>query len=395
MTRGIMTQTGALFLDAYREINSKKMFWVTLVLSLLVVAAFAGVGINERGIKVFAWDFPGVYNTNFITPATFYKLMFSALGVGWWLNVFAIGLALASTAGIVPEFVAGGSIDLYLSKPVSRLRLWLTKYATGVTFVALQVLVFTVGCFFLIGIRGGSWDLRVFLAVPIVVLVFSYLFCVCALIGLVTRSTVASLLLTLLFWFLIFGVHASELTLLIFRTAGRMENQAYANQFQFYDRQLDTLDKRAAAGEEGANTQLLAVRKQRQELDERKRRSDPTRRNVVTAHSILYTVKSVLPKTAETSDLLVRWLRLDTEKVDEQELEGMEKRQERRAKRNNWLSSFQDRTEIRNPAEDAQVVADVADVVERRKVRWVIGTSLAFEAAVLGLGAWIFCRRDY
>ena len=389
---GMLTQTGALFLDAYREINSKKMFWVTLFLSALVVAAFAGVGINDRGIKIFAWDFPGIYNTKFITPATFYKLMFSALGVGWWLNVFAIGLALASTAGIIPEFVAGGSIDLYLSKPVSRLRLWLTKYATGVVFVGLQVLVFTIGCFFLIGIRGGSWDLRVFLAVPIVVLVFSYLFCVCALLGLVTRSTIAALLLTLMIWFLIFGVHVSELTLLIYRTAGKMENDAYSNQFAYIDKQLESLTKQS---NDSTKAQLEGVKKQRQELEEKKRKSDPTRQNVITAHSILHTVKTALPKTAETSDLLTRWLHIDTEALDDQELNRMERRKENRARRNGWLSSFQDRTEIRNPPEDPEVVAEVGEIVESRKVRWVLGTSVTFEAVILALGAWIFCRRDY
>src|SRR5688500_3615008 len=120
---GMLRQTGALFLDAYREINSKKMFWVTMFLSLLVVAAFAGVGINARGIKVFVWEFPGIWNTSLISPGTFYKAMFSGVGVTWWLNVIAVALALGSTASIIPDFVAGGSIDLYLSKPISRLRL--------------------------------------------------------------------------------------------------------------------------------------------------------------------------------------------------------------------------------------------------------------------------------
>src|SRR5688572_27974867 len=159
---GILTQTGALFLDAYREINAKKMFWVTLVLSGLIVAVFGGLGINERGISIFRWDFPSIFNTTFIDRPTFYKYVFSELGVGWWLNFFGILLALISTAGIIPDFVSGGAVDLYLSKPVSRLRLWLTKYATGLTFVGLQVGVFTLGCFLLIGIRAGSWDLRMF-----------------------------------------------------------------------------------------------------------------------------------------------------------------------------------------------------------------------------------------
>ena len=32
-----MTQTGAIFLEAYRNLNSKKLFWIVLVISVLVV----------------------------------------------------------------------------------------------------------------------------------------------------------------------------------------------------------------------------------------------------------------------------------------------------------------------------------------------------------------------
>ena len=231
----MLTQTAALFLDAYRELNAKRMFWIVLILSLLVVASFAIVGINDKGITVLHFEFPSLFNTHFIPPATFYKILFAGLGVGYWLNWVGIILALVSTAGIVPEFVAGGSVDLYLSKPLSRLRLLLTKYATGLLFVTLQVLLFSAGCFLLIGFRAGVWDLRLFIAVPVVVLIFSYLFCVCALIGLVTRSTVAALLLTMLFWLMIFGVETSEQILFMGVTAGRMETAAYQNAFASLD----------------------------------------------------------------------------------------------------------------------------------------------------------------
>ena len=39
--------------------------------------------------------------------------------------------------------------------------------------------------------------------------------------------------------------------------------------------------------------------------------------------------------------------------------------------------------------------AAVEDEMARRPVWWVVGTSLVFEAAILGIGAWYFRRRDY
>ena len=51
-----MTQTLALFIDAYRLLNARKIFWFTLVLSLLVVSSFALVGIHDEGISIAWWN---------------------------------------------------------------------------------------------------------------------------------------------------------------------------------------------------------------------------------------------------------------------------------------------------------------------------------------------------
>jgi ABC-type transport system involved in multi-copper enzyme maturation permease subunit len=389
----MLTQTAALFLDAYRELNAKKMFWVVLALSLLVVASFATVGINAKGVTVFGFEFPSLFNTHFIPAPMFYKILFASLGVGWWLNWVGVILALVSTAGIIPDFIAGGSVDLYLSKPISRLRLFLTKYVTGLLFVTLQVALFAAACFVLIGLRAGLWDLRLFLAIPVVVIAFSYLFCICALLGVLTRSTVAALLLTVLFWLMIFGVESSEQVLFMGVTAGKIENEAYRNQFASLDRQEAALKERVASGDAAAAApEIDALTKRRRELEEKKRASDPRRQNIATAHRLLYATKTALPKRGETNVLLQRWLSIDTTDLDEAR---MENRERRRAERTGggWLSGFRDRTEV--SFNDPDVVRELKATIDARPVPWVLGTSLAFEAVILSLAAWIFCRRDY
>ncbi len=47
-----MIQTLALLNAAYRELNARKLFWVTMGLSLLIVAAFAAVGINATCVTL-------------------------------------------------------------------------------------------------------------------------------------------------------------------------------------------------------------------------------------------------------------------------------------------------------------------------------------------------------
>ncbi len=214
-----MTQTWAIFLEAYRNLNSKKLFWLVLILSALVVMAFACLGINENGLKIAFWQIDNnVLNTKQMPPDQFYKAMFVQIGIGIWLSWLATILAIISTAGIFPDLLTSGSIDLFVSKPISRLRLFITEYAAGLLFVALQVTIFSAACFLVIGLRGGAWEPGLFLAVPIMVCFFSYLFSVSTLLGVLTRSTVAALLLTLLFWFFVWAIGTAENTLLMFKT---------------------------------------------------------------------------------------------------------------------------------------------------------------------------------
>jgi hypothetical protein len=44
---------------------------------------------------------------------------------------------------------------------------------------------------------------------------------------------------------------------------------------------------------------------------------------------------------------------------------------------------------------DIDIEARVGLLAMRRSIGWVIGSSLLFEGVVVGIAAWIFCRRDY
>jgi ABC-type transport system involved in multi-copper enzyme maturation permease subunit len=379
----MMTQTLALLLDAYRELNAKKMFWIVLVLSALVVIAFAGTGINERGMTMFGMQFQSELNTTVLPKATWYKYLFSNFGIGFWLTWCAMILALISTASIFPDFTAGGSVDLYLSRPISRLRLFLTKYATGLLFVALQVAVFASACFLVIGIRGGAWEPRIFLSIPLVVLVFSFLFCICVLLGLLTRSVVASLLLTIIFWLLIFGIDVAEKSTLSARIGGQIEASAFANQLADKDKKITQSWEQLAAGDASAHV-LDHLEQDRAALQAKKLQSDPGRQNWATAHRILFGAKSILPKTSETNSLIDRWLNI----IDEI---GQEQRQRREQRR--YPGSSEGRTQVHMG--DMEVAFKVQEALRDRPASWVLGTSIAFEAVVLALAAWVFCRRDY
>lgn len=348
-----MTQTLAIFYAAYRNLNSRKLFWISIVISGLVVAAFAMVGINERGIKILTWQIDTDFNTHVVSRASFYKTIFVEGGVRYWLAWIATLLALISTAGIFPDLITGGAVDLYVSKPISRLRLFLTEYVAGLLFVTLQVAVFCLASFLVLGLRGGVWEPGLFVAVPFVVCLFSYLFSVCVLLGVLTRSTVAALLLTLLFWFSVFSVSWGEQMLLVF------------SKFQQQGVDLtDPVESQKLTAKMREARKIEGPAQQAEELPEPKEESGA----LATAHRVFYAVKTVLPKTSDTVDLLMRTLVRTTD--------------------------LQDRSSIPDAQVRAAQRAIVAELTSRSPW-WIVGTSLVFEAVALSLAALVFCRRDF
>jgi hypothetical protein len=385
----MFTQTIAIFVDAYRELNAKRMFWIVLILSGLVVLSFALVGVSNDHLTIAGKEL-GL--PIMLAPADFYRVLFVGLGIGYWLTFFATILAIISTASIFPDFVSGGSVDLYLSKPISRLRLFLTKYVAGLLFVALQVLVFSVASFLVLGVRGGTWEPRVLLAVPIVVCFFSYLYCVSVLVGVATRSTIAAILLTVLAWGFMFLLSSAEVGLLYFQKQVAQESRSSASTLKLVNGQIAYDEKQPPEGRMPPD-QIQSLRQQRTELEARV--NSKAARNLEIAHSIVYGVKTAAPKTGETIGQLNRWLlspdalRPSTRMTDGED-EPAPPKPTTRGK--GLFARRNDRADRRARADDA---AELQQELNERPVWWVVGTSLGFEAIVLGLAAWIFCRRDY
>ena len=393
----MITQTLAIFHDAYRELNAKRMFWIVLILSGLVVAVFAAAGVRDNELTFFGQRLPIPI---FMPPAEFYRVLFKGFGIDIWLTIIATVLALISTASIFPDFISGGSIDLYLSKPIGRLRLFLTKYAAGLLFAGLQVLVFSLASFLVIGIRGGAWEPRVFLAVPLVVIFFSYLFCVSTLVGVVTRSTIAAILLTALAWFLMFVVGTSEVALLVFKTGAERQQRSVEPQVRLVEGQIAYIEKQPPEQRAASAEQLAHLRAQRDEL--RGGTSERALRNLQLAHQVVYGLKTVLPKTGDTTDLMGRWL-LSKETLERDFDDDDDPPDPAPAQGTNPATSQADgppdRNRRRRRDDNDRFIEEGAratqQAVNARPVSWVIGTSLGFEAVVLALAAWVFCRRDY
>ena len=382
----ILIQTKAIFLDAYRELNAKRLFWLTMALTVIFAAVLTLIGIDKEGVRLLWFHLQFIpIDSDMIEPKAFYLAAFSYLGIGIWLTWVATILAIISTAGIIPELVTGGTIESMLSRPITRTRLFLTKYAAGLLFVALQVTVFSVLSMFIIWYQSGYLELRILFAIPIVVSFFSFLFCVCAFIGLVTRSTMTAMLLTLLFWGVLFLINMADGILLQFdeSTAIYVEQRtqrvelARSNTIKLISRDrenngLETVSYTPTEDEIHTKNPMLKG------LESKLAKDQADQKSLEFWTSTVFTIKTFLPKTGETIGLLERKL-IDPEEFapptegdsDPADLYGDVKI---------------DGNELRSRL-DARF--------RNRSAIWILGTSFIFEFLILGLSTFIFSRRDF
>jgi len=402
----MMTQTWAILIDSYRELNSKKLFWISLAISALCVLVFAAIGINDRGITLLTWTIPNpLFNTNFWTPAAYYKWVFVNFGINLWLAWIATVLALISTAPIFPDFLAGGAVEMVISKPIGRVRLFLTKYFAALLFVGVQIFVFSGLCMVMLGIRGGTWEPKLLLSVPIVLAFYSFLYCVCALWGVLTRSTISSLLLTFLVWFVLFLINAGDMATLVGR--------------EYFESRVASLEKRVPRMETAAQREAdrrkeetLAKEENREPVDPAPRREhtdeelfsanaflERGRRDLEETssdlkqlrfwHGVLVKAKAPLPKTTETIEVLERTV-LTEQEIARYSTALIDRQRDREIQRRKARGSGDD-----DSMTHAESAAEAKTAIRNRSLWWVLGTSFGFEAVVLALASWRFARRDF
>ena len=391
----VLRQTTALFGDAVRRLRAAKLFWVALVLSALVAAAIGIVGIDETG-----WSVPflghvddPINNTQFQTAAEYYRSIFIFFGVSIWLTYGATLLGLVSTANLVPSLIDEGSVDLYLARPVGRVRLFLTRYVTGLLFVAGQAFCFSVVAIAIFAVRAQVFLPDLLWSVFYATLLFSFLYCVSAFVGLVSGSLLAAILTTGMLWAFIFVADWTEYGMLTWRETARA-GVAAAERAQL---QAEQVNERfngpdSAAGDVARDTAAL-------QLDAAAGRLASARDSLATAtriHRITYVVKAPLPKLGETVGVMRRHLEdaSTVERKREAELAEGEANVRESVQRNDRLSEEE---KSRQQAMMLDIVAGGSEadrLYDGRSLWWSIGTGLAFEAVLVGLCCLIFWRRD-
>jgi ABC-type transport system involved in multi-copper enzyme maturation permease subunit len=109
--------------------------------------------------------------------------------------------SLISTSSFIPSMLEKGTIDLLISKPISRFSILISKFLGAVLFVAISM-VFLIGSIWLIlSLKSGYWSPAFLYSILSLTAAFAVMYSITILIGLLTNSSVISILAN---FFLIF-----------------------------------------------------------------------------------------------------------------------------------------------------------------------------------------------
>jgi ABC-type transport system involved in multi-copper enzyme maturation permease subunit len=124
-------------------------------------------------------------------------------GPGSWACILT---AVILTSFFVPNMLRKGTVDMLIVKPIKRPELLLYKYIGGLTFVFLNTAVAVGGLWLVLGLRTGIWAPGVLFDILGITFYFALLYAVSVLFGVLTRSPIVALSVTVLTWMLLWGV---------------------------------------------------------------------------------------------------------------------------------------------------------------------------------------------
>jgi ABC-2 type transport system permease protein len=122
-------------------------------------------------------------------------------GFSGFLYMLGTFLALFATAHLVPRLQEKGTIDLYLSRPVSRTRLLLSRYCGGLLLAAANLLYLFGAIWLIVVWKTGVAHPRFFLGGIVILFGIAAMLAFAFLIGVVTSSTAVSLMVTYAIFF--------------------------------------------------------------------------------------------------------------------------------------------------------------------------------------------------
>ncbi|MGD9487522.1 MAG: ABC transporter permease subunit [Calditrichaceae bacterium] len=188
-------KTLAIIQLTFRESLAKKTFIAFFGISTLVCLLF--IFALNLDIVDGAQSYISLFGKEIEQAVPVQKIILGIEG-GLAVLLFTGGLFLSlfATSNLIPSMLEPGSIDLLISKPVSRSNILAGRFAGGVAIVAFNVFYLVVFSWLILSIKTSVWNWGFLLAGVMIVITFIILFTLMTFLGIVTRSGPFSLMIT-------------------------------------------------------------------------------------------------------------------------------------------------------------------------------------------------------
>ncbi len=201
--------------DTFRQALASGVFWLVLAVTavsagLCLTATLPADGGDAGNLELAfgAWQVPLDGGRAHAVRTVEVHL------AGWVADAAGLLLALLWTAGFLPSFLEEHAVAVLLAKPVPRWGLLAGKSLGVLAFVAAWAGAFLAATWLALGARTGVWGGAYFLCLPVLLLHFAVFYSFSALLAVATRSTVACVFGSALFWVVCwatnFGRHAAH-----------------------------------------------------------------------------------------------------------------------------------------------------------------------------------------
>jgi ABC-type transport system involved in multi-copper enzyme maturation permease subunit len=184
----------------FRESLAKKTFMAFFAISTLVCLLFIFalnldiVNGAQSSISLFgnkAEELVDVREVITVIEGAVAVLLFTG---GIFMSLFA-------TSNLIPTLLRPGFIDLFISKPVSRIQILSGRILGSVSIVAFNIFYLILFSWIIMSVKTGVWNWGFLLAGIMIVLTFIILFSLMTFLGLLTGSGPFSLMITYLILF--------------------------------------------------------------------------------------------------------------------------------------------------------------------------------------------------
>ncbi|MDZ4772112.1 MAG: ABC transporter permease [Planctomycetota bacterium] len=199
----------ALLQDAFYQVLDNKVFRILVILSICLIAptfliAFKPTELDVLfGWQTFKYSELGVLGAGAAATKDAHIAAIQGLQdifIEGLAGTFGIMLSLAATAFFVPRMLEKGEADILFSKPAGRFVLLFARYLSGIVFVGLLAFVLVLGMHIGFLVRSGYSDPAFLWSALTLVYVFALIHAFSTMVGVLSRSSITALLMSILFF---------------------------------------------------------------------------------------------------------------------------------------------------------------------------------------------------